>query len=154
MTHNFERLKAHILPLSAAKNFESARSEWVLESVEVSDDFDQCPCGQDIKEHCYLHNKVTGHKTYVGNVCVNRFLLIDTGTLFDGLKRLKADAYANANHAVIDYADARGFLYDKERDFLLDTVRTRNLSTAQKAWKAKINRRILSQTVVRRRTVR
>ncbi|MGN7102494.1 hypothetical protein ACTHR6_12830 [Ralstonia holmesii] len=154
MTHNFERLKAHILPLSRASTFEAARSEWVLDSIEVSDEFDLCPCGQDIKEHCYLRNTVTGHQTYVGNVCVNRFIGIDTGTLFDGLRRIKDNPAANPNLAVIAYAEAKGFLYDKEPQFLRSTVRKRVLSSAQKAWKEKINRRILNGTVVKRRTAR
>ena len=154
MTHNFERLREHILPLSKSKNFEAARVEWILESVEVSDEFDSCPCGQDIKEHCYILNKVTGHRTYVGNVCVNRFIGIDTGSLFDGLRRIRENSGANPNLAVIAYAEARGFLFEKEPDFLRATVRKRVLSSAQKAWKEKINRRILQGTVVRRRTVR
>lgn len=154
MTHNFERLKAHILPLSRANSFEVARTEWVLDAVEVSDEIDSCPCGQVIKEHCYLRNTVTGHQTYVGNVCVNRFIGIDTGALFDGLKRIRANPTANANIAVIDYAESRGFLFDKEPDFLRSTARTKILSPAQKAWKEKINRRILTQTVVQRRTTR
>ncbi|MEB2513802.1 hypothetical protein SB379_28825 [Burkholderia multivorans] len=154
MTHNFERLREHILPLSKSKNFEAARAEWILEFVEVSDEFDSCPCGQDIKEHCYILNKVTDHRTYVGNVCVNRFIGIDTGSLFDGLRRIRENPAANPNLAVIAYAEARGFLFDKEPDFLRATVRKRVLSSAQKAWKEKINRRILQGTVVRRRTIR
>src|SRR5438105_4655404 len=109
MSHNFEALKAHILPLSRASNFDAARAEWVLEHVEVSEEFDSCPCGQEIKEHCYIRNLKTGHQTYVGNVCVNRFIGIDTGNLFDGLRRLRADPRANASHAVIDYAEERGY---------------------------------------------
>lgn len=62
MEHNFERLKAHILPLSKAKDFETARTEWKLIAVEISDEFDNCPCGQEIKEHCYIENTHTGHK--------------------------------------------------------------------------------------------
>ena len=151
-THNFERLKQHILPLSRSATFEAARTEWILESVEVSDEWDQCPCGQDIKEHCYLKNRLTGKKTYVGNVCVNRFLGIDTGTLFDGLKRIKDNPQANANLAVIEYAEERGFLFDKEPQFLRSTILKRSLSTPQLSWKEKINRRILSQIVVKRRT--
>jgi len=153
-THNFERLKEHILPLSQAATFEVARAEWVLESVEVSEEFDHCPCGQEIKEHCYLRNKVTGRRTYVGNVCVNRFIGIDTGTLFDGLKRIRDNTRANANLAVISYAEERGYLFDKEPAFLRSTVKKRDLSESQLAWKEKINRRILNQTVVRRRTIR
>ncbi|ABE43491.1 hypothetical protein Bpro_1547 [Polaromonas sp. JS666] len=36
-------------------------------------------CGQEIKEHCYIRNSATGHNTYVRNVCIRRFLKIDTG---------------------------------------------------------------------------
>jgi hypothetical protein len=154
MSQNFERLKVHILSLSRASTFEAARSEWVLDSIEVSDEFDSCPCGQDIKEHCYLRNTVTGHQTYVGNICVKRFIGIDTGSLFEGLRRIKEDPVANPNVAVIAYAESKGFLFDKEPEFLRATVRKRILSAAQKAWKEKINRRIVNGTVVKRRTVR
>lgn len=153
-SHNVEQLKAHILSLSRSSDFRVARTEWVLESVEISEEFDHCPCGQEIKEHCYLRNTVTGHQTYVGNVCVNQFIGIDTGTLFDGLKRIRNDPMANANLAVIAYAEERGFLYDKEPSFLISTIRKRTLSPAQAAWKEKINRRILARTVVRARTKR
>lgn len=153
--HSFERLKAHILPLSHAAEFDVARTEWSLVAVEISDEWDNCPCGQDIKEHCYIRNRVTGRRTYVGNVCINRFIQIDTGNLFDGLKRIAADPTANANHDVIEYAMERGYLYgDVEYDFLKRTARKRRLSEAQLAWKAKINRRIIKQTIVNRRTTR
>src|SRR3546814_8241288 len=78
-THNCERLKAHIVPLSVSSTFDVARREWDLVGVEISEEFDNCPCGQDIKEHCYIHNRLNGNSTYVGNVCINRFIQIDTG---------------------------------------------------------------------------
>lgn len=154
MEQNFERLKAHILPLSQAKTFDVARTEWRLVAVEISEEFDNCPCGQEIKEHCYIQNSVTGQETYVGNVCINRFIGIDTGNLFDGLRRIAEDDAANANVDVIEYANKRGFLYDKEYDFLKSTRLKRTLSDKQKAWKRKINRRILNKIVVQRRTSR
>jgi hypothetical protein len=154
MEHNFERLKAHILPLSKAGAFDIAKTEWKLVSVEISDDFDNCPCGQEIKEHCYIENIYTGHATYVGNVCINRFIGIDTGTLFDGLKRIAEDETANANKDVIEYANERGFLFDKEYVFLMSTRLKRNLSTKQKEWKRRINRRIIQKIVVQKRTQR
>src|SRR5882762_6091889 len=95
--HNFERLKAHILPLSVSKYFNIARTEWALIGVEVSEEFDNCPCGQEIKEHCYIRNQLNGNTTYVGNVCINRFIGIETGGLFAGLKRIAEDGTANAN---------------------------------------------------------
>ena len=153
--HNFERLKAHILPLSVSQRFDIARTEWSLVAVEISEEFDQCPCGQDIKEHCYIRNRLNGSESYVGNVCINRFIQIDTGNLFDGLKRIAKDLATNANNDLIEHAYRMGYLYgEKEYLFLKQTMRMRNLSAAQIAWKVKINRRIVSQTVVRKRTVR
>ena len=152
-THNFENLKAHILPLSRDQmSFEEARLEWKLLGFEISDEWDQCPCGQDIKEHCYIQNTVTGNKTYVGNVCINRFLGIDTGNLFDGLKRIALDDSANPNEDLIKHAYELGYLYgEKEYKFLMDTRYKKKLSVAQLAWKRKINRRIIQRTVVRKR---
>lgn len=152
--HNFERLRAHIIPLSVAQDFNAARTEWDLIVVELSEELDHCPCGKQILEHCYIRNRLTGKETYVGNVCINRFLGIDTGYLFDGLKRIRANPEANANEAVIEYAQKNGYLYDKEYQFLHSTKRKRKLSSPQLSWKRKINRRILNQTIVQRRTVR
>lgn len=161
MSQNFETLKAHILPMSSAQNFNDAREEWHLVAVEISEELDECPCGQTIKEHCYIKNRITGYETYVGNVCVNRFIGIDTGSLFDGLRRIAQDPQANPNLAVIAYAEERGYLYERdgettEATFLKRTVlkHKRTHSVKQLAWKEKINRRILAGTVVTKRTMR
>ena len=151
MEHNFERLKAHILPLSKSQAFETARHEWKLVGVEISEEFDNCPCGKEIKEHCYIENTSTGHKTYVGNVCINRFIGIDTGNLFNGIKRIAKDPTANANADLIDHAYKLGYIYETEYAFLMQTRLKRILSVKQIAWKEKINRRIINQTVVQRR---
>jgi hypothetical protein len=152
MDHNLERLKAHILPLSHARTFEAAKDEWELVRVEISQTFAVCPCGQPIKEHCHIRNKRTGRSTYVGNVCINRFLGIDTGNLFDGLKRIASDPHANPNEDVIDHAWKLGYIFESEYSFLMQTRLKRSLSDKQRAWKEKINRRITQQTVVQRRT--
>ena len=151
MEHNFERLKEHILPLSQADNFQSAKNEWRLSNVEINEEWDNCPCGQRIKEMCHITNLKNGNTTYVGNVCVNQFLGIETGNLFDGLKRIANDLSANANEDLIIHANRLGYLYEREYDFLMSTRRKRNLSPAQLSWKRKINRRIVNETVVRRK---
>jgi hypothetical protein len=155
MEHNLARLKAHILPLSRAQSFETARREWDLVGVELSAELDNCPCGQEIREHCYIRNRVTGHTTHVGNVCINRFIGIDTGNLFPGLKRIAQDPSANANQDLIEHARMLGYLYsDKEYEFLMQTRHKRKLSPKQLAWKQLINRRIVNKIVVQRRTSR
>lgn len=152
MEHNFERLKAHILPLSVSTNFSSARTEWTLVGIEVSDEFDNCPCGHEIKEHCHIQNRLNGNATYVGNVCINRFIGIETGNLFAGLKRIAADDTANANQDLIFHAYKFGYIYEREYQFLIDTRLKRKLSAKQIEWKRKINRRIINSTVVQRRS--
>lgn len=148
--HNFERLKAHILPLSNAAEWSDAKNEWRLVGIEVQEDWDNCPCGKEIKELCYIQNQLNGNKTYVGNVCVNRFIGIDTGNLFAGLRRIIDDETANANEDLIIHAYQLGYIFEREYQFLMQTRRKRLLSVKQLEWKKKINRRIVSQTVVRR----
>jgi hypothetical protein len=71
------------------------------------------------------------------------------------LKRIAKDPTANANSDLIEHAMRMGYLYgEKEYTFLKKTVRKRILSEKQLAWKVKINRRIIAQTVVVKRTVR
>lgn len=149
--HNLERLKAHVVPLSRANNFEMARREWDLVGVEMSEELDNCPCGQEIREHCIIRNRLNGNTTYVGNVCINRFIGIDTGNLFEGLKRIAKDGSANPNEDLIEHAQKFGYLYENEYEFLMQTRHKRKLSPKQLAWKQKINRRIVNQIVVRRR---
>ena len=151
MEHNYERLKAHILPLSNASSFNVAKNEWKLVGVEMHEDFDHCPCGQQIKELCHLENELNSNKTFVGNVCVNRFIGIDTGNLFAGLKRIALNNSENANEDLIRHAYKMGYIYDeKEYNFLMQTKNKRKLSPAQLSWKQKINRRIVKATVVRK----
>ncbi|WP_334191181.1 hypothetical protein DOP62_14155 (plasmid) [Synechococcus elongatus PCC 11801] len=151
MTHNFERLKAHILPLSCSQDFNQAKKEWDLISIEISKEYDFCPCGKEIKEHCYIKNKRTGHTTYVGNVCVNRFIGIKTNSLFAGLKRIAEDNTKSPSEALILYAYNSGYLYEGEYEFLMAVRLKKTLSANQIAWRRKINRRILNQIVVQKR---
>lgn len=71
MNHNLENLIEHIVPLSKADNFNAAKAEWKLIGIEIVEEFDNCPCGQNIKELCYIENQINRNQTYVGNVCIN-----------------------------------------------------------------------------------
>lgn len=150
-THNFKKLKDHILSLSVSDNFNDAKSEWLLEHVCITVEFGQCPCGKRIKEHCFLKNDRNGNTTWVGNVCVRQFMDIDSGTLFDGLKRIRDNISARPNIMLIKYAWERGYLYgENEHTFLTDISRKRKLSEKQLHWLQKINRRIIESIVVLR----
>jgi hypothetical protein len=151
--HNFERLRAHILPLSKASEWSDAKNEWRLVGIELQEDWNNCPCGKEIKELCYIQNQLNGNKTHVGNVCVNRFIGIDTGNLFAGLRRIIEDETANANEDLIIHAYQLGYIHEREYQFLMQTRKKRILSLKQLEWKKKINRRIVHQTVVRNNAI-
>lgn len=148
MEHNFEKLKEYILSLSNAKDFKTACKEWEWDGVEIDGNMTHCPCGQPIKEKCFIHNTENGNRTFVGNVCINRFMGMDTGQLFSGLKRIIKKIDANPNTDLIHYAKKFGYIFANEYSFLMDTRTKRDLSTKQLDWKRKINRRIINKTVV------
>ena len=153
MASNRERLEEHIIALSEADDFNTARVEWSLVYIEYHEEWDNCPCGKDIKELCHICNERNGNTTYVGNVCIKNFMGIDTGNLFDGLRRIIENPEANANEDLIRYAKRMGFLYDdKEYNFLMQTKNKRKLTAKQLSWKLKINRRILNKIVVRKKS--
>lgn len=147
----FEKLKKHILSRSVCENdFMAAKLEWDLFDVLLTKDFGNCPCGQKILEHCFLKNRKNGRTTWVGNVCVKKFMDIDSGTLFDGLKRLRKDNSARPNRMLTEHAYKKGFLYgENEYEFLLNINRKRKISEKQESWLRKINRRILEKITVR-----
>ena len=63
MENNFERLKAHILPLSRARVFEVARLEWNFR-IEISEEIETiAPAAKSIGEHCFIRNDLTDHTT-------------------------------------------------------------------------------------------
>lgn len=149
MGNNFMKLKEHILPLSECNNdFIVAKFEWKLYHIEIREEFDNCPCGHDIKELCFIRNRLNGNETYVGNVCVKKFMEIDTGNLFDGLKRIIKNPKANPNEDLINYAKKFGYIFDNEYKFLMDTRHKKKPSLKVIAWKEKINKRIINKTDV------
>lgn len=133
--NSYQLLMKHIVPFSKSNDPKVARKEWVLVDVRLYDSFYSCPCGHRIKELCFIENKFTGRKTYVGNVCIKKFLGIDTGRLFDGLKRIANNNRANANEDLIIYAYKFGYIYDNEYNFLVQTKNKRKLTEKQFAWK-------------------
>lgn len=148
----FEHLMEHILKWSVASDFDTAKSEWELYRIKFVQDYGKCPCTKEIKEHCYIVNKLNGNKTHVGNVCIKQFMKIEVANrLFAGLKRIQSNPSAKPNMDLIEYAMKNGFLYgDNEYEFLQSIKKGRKLSDEQAAWIRKINRRIVLEIEVQR----
>lgn len=143
--YNFHQLKAHILPLSKAPTWEIAAKEWSLTGIHEADEPETCPCGHfPIMEICSIQNRVTGHSTEVGNVCVKRFLGLRSDLIFTAIKRIRKDPDKSLNADAITFFHERRLLNSWEYGFCQSTMRLRNLTPAQLGKRRDINQKILT----------
>lgn len=146
-------LKNHIISLSKAKVFSEAKKEWSLIDVEYSYVLESCPCGQKIKEKCYIQNKFTNEITFVGNVCIKKFLGVDTGKTFYGLKQILNDIYKHPNGDLIQWAYKLGYIDEREKVFLQSIKNKKGLSDRQLKWLKDINERIIKHRKKHKKTI-
>jgi hypothetical protein len=142
--YNFQQLKAHILPLSSAVTWEVAVREWSLTGIHETDEAETCPCGHfPIMEICSIHNRVTGHSTEVGNICVKRFLGLRSDLIFAAIKRIRKDPDKSLNADAITFFHERRVLNEWEYNFYQNTMRLRGLTPAQLGKRQDINQKVL-----------
>jgi hypothetical protein len=141
------RLFKEVIALSVADNWEEAKLEWNLKQVYREDEPQTCLCGHTpIIEICVLQNRRNGNFADVGNVCVTKFLGLESDLIFSGLRRIAKDRDKALNEAATDYAFGQGWINEWEKNFCLDTMRKRELSAKQAIKRAEINRLVLAKT--------
>lgn len=156
INHSRFRLIREIIDRSEADNWQEARLEWRLADIYFadSDDPGTCLCSHfPIIEHCVLRNRLNAARVEVGNVCVTRFMGINSNRVFRCLSRIMEDDSRAMNPDTIEFAFAKGLLSDWEREFSLDTWRIRKLSSRQAGKRVEINRMVL-QHICRQEVVR
>ena len=145
------QLIEQIVRRSESKNWHEARFEWQLETIEDSEDPEECLCGQyPINELCWLRNRRNGNHALVGNVCVHKFMGIESHKLFDCLRKIQKDDAKALNAELIEYANGKHWINDWEHRFLLSTVSKRSLTAKQMAKRRQINQGLLNKTFQRR----
>jgi hypothetical protein len=143
--YNLLQLKAHILPLSSAGRWDVAVKEWSLVGIHEADEPEACPCGHfPIIEICSIHNRVTGHSTEVGNICVKRFLGLRSDLIFTAIKRIRKDPDKSLNADAIAFFHERRVLNEWEYNFCQNTMRLRSLTAAQLSKRRAINHKVLT----------
>jgi len=143
--YNLLQLKAHVLPLSNAGSWDVAVKEWSLVGIHEADEPEACPCGHfPIIEICCIHNRVTGHSTEVGNICVKRFLGLRSDLIFTAIKRIRKDADKSLNADAIAFFYERQVLNEWEYNFCQNTMRLRSLTSAQLGKRRDINHKVLT----------
>jgi hypothetical protein len=148
--YNFQQLKAAILQLSRATDWEVAKKEWKLIEVSEADEPETCLCGHyPIIELCTISNGITGSTVDVGNVCVKRFLGFRSDLIFKSLKRVRGNLDKSLGADATAFFFERGVLNEWEYRFQQDTMHKRDLSDKQLHTRRKINEKVL--TSIRRR---
>jgi hypothetical protein len=148
--HNEFHLIEEIIALSVATTWDPAKIEWELERIvrldaEDGDTPETCLCSHSpIMELCYLRNTKNGSEALVGNVCVTKFLGLNSELLFACANRIAEDDDKAQNIETIDYGRQHGWYSDWEYGFLVDTIRKRTLSPKQAARRRDLNDRLLT----------
>jgi hypothetical protein len=138
------KLAREIIALSASQNWDAAKLEWFLQEIYFEDEPGVCLCGHTpIIETCVLKNKANGNIAIVGNVCVKKFMGLNSDKIFQAVKRVRKEIDKSLNAEAIEYALEKGWINSKDKSFYLDVFRKRNLSEKQLKWKKDVNSRVL-----------
>jgi hypothetical protein len=139
------KLTAEILKLSQAQVWDLAKQEWTLHQIYEADDPETCLCGHyPIKEICTLRNKVNGHMATVGNCCVKKFIGLPSDLIFQAVKRVRIDNQKSLNAEAIQHAFEKDWINEWERNFSINTMRKRALSSSQLQTRIKVNMKMLA----------
>lgn len=67
----------------------------------------------------------------VGNCCVKKFIRLPSDKIFQAIKRVRKDNEKSLNAEAIEHAHKKQWINDWEKDFYIDIMRKRNLSSKQ-----------------------
>jgi hypothetical protein len=142
-----EKLIREIVALSYSDNWVQAKKEWSLELVYFSSGEQHCLCGQLIKECCVLTNIKNSSSAIVGNVCVNKFMEIESDKIFKSVKKIQKDLSKSLNKETINYAHQKNWINTWERDFYLNISHRRKLSEKQNSKLNQVNKKIINNII-------
>ena len=146
------KLSQGIITLSQASNWDQAKLEWSLDSIYEAEEPDTCLCGHfPIIEICILKNRLNANTAEVGNYCVKKFIGLPSDKIFQAVKRVRSNDTKSLNAETIDHAFRNHWINEWERNFYMDVLRKRNLSSKQLSKKKQINGKVLSKIVNARR---
>lgn len=137
------KLAKAIINLSKADTWDEAKAEWSLFEIYEAENPRRCLCGHyPIIELCVLSNTYNSHHATVGNCCVKKFMGLPSDKIFQAIKRVRKDEEKSLNEEAITYAHRKNWINDWERDFYLNIMRKRKLTTPQRNKKIQINNKL------------
>ena len=144
MAKNDWNLIKRVIEKSKSKDWEEAKTEWVIGEIyeiEDEDHFETCTCGHyPIKEVIEIRNRYNGNSIIVGNCCVNKFSMLNKNysNFFHAIKKDKV------NLDVIEQGFKDGIINSWEYEFMKNVWRKRKFSEKQSRKYEDINTRLLN----------
>lgn len=144
MKNNQINLSKEIIERSLKKDWHLAKNEWTVEDFYYTKDPTTCLCGHSpVNKVCILKNKFTGKEVEVGNVCVTKFMEMNTNQLFESVSKIDFDPTKSISSKTIDHFYKKGVITGSDMLFYHDIRLKRGLTEKQLIWKININEKIL-----------
>ncbi len=140
---NMNKLQQEIISLSISKNWNEAKKEWSLNTIFFEKE--NCLCGQNIYECCELVNVLNQNSCIVGNVCVNKFLELQSDSIFKSVKKVNSNNKKYFNNEALQYSFTKGWINEWELKFYKSIIDKKNLTEKQLYIKSKINKLIVDK---------
>ena len=140
--NNFANLSAHIIELSESDTWAGAVPEWEPIWRDMEEQPETCPCGHfPIIEVCHIRNTLNGNETYVGNVCIDKFMDdYGLGRVHRGVQRIRGDESKRMTSEALDWVRGKGWISDGDHALYWEQIGKRR----HNARVAAINRLVLT----------
>lgn len=146
MTSNEFKLSQEMIKLSVADDWDNAKLEWELDFILKVETDETCLCTHTpIKELCYMKNVKNNNTAIIGNVCVNKFLGINSDPIFASIRNIFCNRDRGISEYLASYAKDRNLINEWEYNFSISTLskRAKSLSDKQLEKRILINNKLL-----------
>ena len=140
------KLVSEVIRVSNSHNWDTAKFEWKLNKITISNKPQTCLCGHNpIINLCTLINTINNNTIVVGNCCVKKFFGLDPDKIKNSYLSVKDDNLKSFTSEIINKCYENHTINDWEYNFYLNIIRKRKLSVNQGIKKKDINLKILSR---------
>jgi hypothetical protein len=152
--YNFQKLCDEMISRSRADEWQQAKLEWDLEYVYTVGDEQTCLCGHHpIFQICQLRNSVNRKLAEVGNVCVHKFLGMQSKRIFAALKRIRADINKSLNPRTLEmFVGLKAISAQDEAAYLEFWRKRKHITEEQAKLRRRVNEAILAYVARRSAT--
>ncbi|NOR44432.1 MAG: hypothetical protein GQ534_02510 [Candidatus Delongbacteria bacterium] len=143
--NNEEILKSRIIDNSTSSDWETAKKEWTIFEISISEKPQKCLCGHyPIKKVCEIVNKKTGTVVKVGRCCLAKFLDIRNDHFQKVMRKLEDDINTTLSEKIVSLSKKTKAITTWDVLFYKNIRRKKKINDLQQKMKIEINTKILN----------